>query len=796
MFAEVALSDTGSKTFTYRIPDHLKDRIFPGSAVVVPLRKSLATGVIVDIVQTTRLAKTSIKDVNGCLDPGYSIDERRLTWLKWLADYYICPLGDVLRVALPPGLIGRPRLRITAGQMTPSDSRHKYVYDRIRAKSGGYRFIKGKPILDGVSNTLIGKLIKEGHLFYSADIKKISPAKRVLIRLNSKAVGANLSPEENRMVEFLIEHPEGFPQTSLLKLGFALKIIKRLAKAEVIGIETGREEAVIPTKSRNPQPLELNIGQKQAFDKIENAIAKKLCQTFLLFGVTGSGKTAVYIEAARKALQLGHSVLILLPEISLTPQAVDRYTQHLGVSVGLWHSKITPAQRADLYMKAKSGQIRLVVGVRSAVFVPLNNLGLIVVDEEQDDSYKQSDPQPRYNARDVALVRAKAEGTITILGTATPSLESYHNALAGKYYLLKLTERYAGSAFPAPTIIDLKQTEVQPQYWPLSEEFIESICTAVADDKQVILLLNRRGYASVLVCKTCGWIALCRDCRVALTYHRPQANLICHFCGLAESAPETCPACKGTQFDYRGIGTQKLEEILIEILGQKGIIRMDSDSTSRKGTLEKMIAAFELGDSPVLLGTKMVAKGHHFPKVGLVGVVLADAGLYLPDFRATEKTFQLLVQAAGRAGRSAEIADGGRFVVQTYSAAQPLLESASRQDFEAFYAQEIEHRRELGYPPFGKIIRLVISGEDDSFARWASRQIAKEVRANFKGGVVLGPAATGVFRMGRKYHYQALLKGRFSAVFKNWLKGMVERWHQQHGKEVLIKVDVDPREMI
>jgi primosomal protein N' (replication factor Y) len=332
--------------------------------------------------------------------------------------------------------------------------------------------------------------------------------------------------------------------------------------------------------------------------------------------------------------------------------------------------------------------------------------------------------------------------------------------------------------------------------WPLSDEFIEKVCTHIADGKQVIILLNRRGYSGLLMCKACGWIALCPDCKVAMTYHKSNHNLRCHFCDHTETAPLKCPQCDGIDFDYRGIGTQKLEEMMVEILGERGIIRMDSDSTSRKGALEQIISAFEIGERPVLLGTRMVAKGHHFPQVGMVGVVLADAGLHLPDFRASEKVFQLLVQAAGRAGRTGNSDYQGEFVVQSYDPSSGILDYATSQNYEIFYSRELAYRQELGYPPFGKIIRLIFAHEEHALAKWAARLAAKTLRAELKTGKVLGPATTGVFRLRNKYHFQLMLKGRFSADFKQKLKDHLAEGHFGHKKGVMVKIDVDPREML
>jgi len=800
MYAEVAIPKTGFGTFTYIIPESLKHNLEVGRPVLVPLQKYSAAGVVIDITGQCKIDKSRLKEISGLIDPVFQLDADRLKLINWIAEYYLCPVGDVLKAAYPPGVLGRTRMRVKAGPIEPSDSKLKFVYDKIKAKSDGCIFSKSKPMLSGVSNSLILKMIRSGELFLAADFKPFKPQSRrfavVSRNIDITSVTTKLSPRRRELLDHLTGYPEGLAVTSLIDQGFSRGLVETIAKDGLIELIQKTDDIVIrPAKNRG-RPIALNHDQESAVDKIRDSLKNNDAGSFLLFGVTGSGKTQVYIEAAREALSSGKSVLILIPEISLTPQAIARFSAALDCPIAVWHSRITAGQRLDIFKRVKTGEIKVVLGVRSAVFMPLRNLGLIVIDEEQDDSYKQSDPPPRYNARDVALIKARIEGATTVLGSATPSMESFYNARNGKYKLLRLPKRFGGNKLPRAISIDLKNVEVDQKFWPLSDEFIERMCINIADEKQVIILLNRRGYSGVLMCKSCGFITLCPDCRVGLTYHKTDRRLRCHYCGYTDLAPDKCPECQGIDFDYRGIGTQKLEEFLIEILGEKGIIRMDSDSTSRKGALEKIISTFELGEKPVLLGTKMVAKGHHFPQVGMVGVVLADAGLHVPDFRASEKVFQLLVQAAGRAGRSEDSDDQGEFVVQSYDPSLGILECAAGQDYEIFYKKELIWRKQLGYPPFGKIIRLVFSGKDDSFTRWAARKAAGILRSSLKTGKVLGPATTGVFRLGNKYHYQLLMKGAFSTDQKQKLKDLVAGGHFGQNKGVSVKVDVDPREML
>lgn len=768
--------------------------------VMVPLRNYSAVGVVMALSDKSLVVGKKLKEISGLIDPVFTLTAKHLALINWIADYYICPVGDVLKASFPPDVIGRTRMRVFASEKIPPEPKWNYVYERIKSKTGGYAYKKSLPVVPGVSNTIINKMIRAGFLYLSVDYRVQKPVARLFAcvkpDIDISSSGQRLSSRRKELMEFLWAYPSGMAVSKLVTSGFSRALIEAMAKDGFLEIRVKYDCAIVLPDNAFSKDLVLNEDQQKAVESINESLEENIPDTYLLFGVTGSGKTQVYIESARKVLTMAKSVLILLPEISLTPQAIKRFSESLRCPIGIWHSRVTAAQRIDIYKRAKKGELKVLLGVRSAVFVPLSNLGLVVVDEEQDDSYKQSDPAPRYNARDVALMRAKIEGATTVMGSATPSMESFYNAEIGKYKLLRLPERYGGAKLPRSYAIDLKNVEVDKKNWPLSEPFIERICSNIADGKQVIILLNRRGYSGLLLCKGCGYVAICPDCRVAMTYHKPGRQLRCHFCGLAVKAPTICPECNGASFDYRGIGTQKLEELLIDVLGEKGIIRMDSDSTSRKGALEKIISTFEIGEKPVLLGTRMVAKGHHFPQVGMVGVVLADAGLHLPDFRASEKVFQLLVQSAGRAGRSDKHADQGEFVVQTYDPSSGILEFATGQDYEVFYHKELLHRRELGYPPLGKIIRVVFSGSDDSYTRWAARKSAGKFTSKLKTGKVLGPAPTGVFRLGKKYHYQLVLKGKFSADFKEWLKDFFSGGHSWQTKSVIIKIDVDPREMI
>lgn len=799
MYAEVAIPGTGSGRFTYLVPRALEGILRAGMPVVAPLRGRLAVGMVMNLARSTAVPREKLREIRALLDPALTFSPELFELLCWLADYYICSPGEVFRAAYPPGTMARLQMTVEAGERIPTEKKQKLVYELVKNNPGKYIFKAAGQLIPGIPSAVIKRMLAAGFLYLAGKPKMPGVAGRlaaVICEEQTSRDGKLDSNEREAMILALLsDHPAGLPLTELPDYGISRKEIMELARKKRIEIVRKKVESIIQPPERLLVPPPLTADQLKAKEAIISAIDSGVNRAFLLYGVTGSGKTQVYIEAAKRVLSLGKSVLVLVPEISLTPQAISRFSNALGLSIGVWHSRTTSGQRFELYRKANTGELKVIIGVRSAVFAPLRDLGLIVIDEEQDDSYKQSDPAPRYNARDVGLMRARIEKAVVILGSATPSLESYYNALRNKFELLRLPHRVSGGPMPKALTINLKTAETARDMWPLSEPFIERVCNHVADGNQVILLLNRRGYSGMLICRTCGQVTICGDCKVAMTYHRSASLMLCHYCGASQPPPTICAGCGGCDFDYRSLGTQKLEELLRSILGERGIIRMDSDSTRRKGVAEKIVSDFESGQNLVLLGTKMVAKGHHFPKVGMVGVVLADAGLHLPDFRATEKVFALLVQAAGRAGRSAYFADGGEFVIQSFDSSSRLMEMAAAQDYESFFKVEIEYRRELGYPPFGKIIRCVISGNEDSYTRWAARLLAKEIGGRLKTAKILGPASTAVFRMGGKFHYQIMLKGRFSSDFKRWLADFTDNWHISRSKDVSIKIDVDPREM-
>ena len=551
------------------------------------------------------------------------------------------------------------------------------------------------------------------------------------------------------------------------------------------------EHTVEGTLLEASPPTELNAWQQAAFDAVAARIDQRGFEAFLLHGVTGSGKTEVYLHAIRRTLERGRSAIVLIPEIALTPQAADRFRARLQTEVGVLHSGMTQAERHDVLLAAARGTVRVVLGARSAVFAPFRDLGLIVVDEEQEPSYKQGE-KPRYHARSVALMRGQLEGAAVLLGSATPSLESFHNAERGKHVMLHIPARVDGRPLPRVHLVDMRSEEHREAL--ISRPLLDAMSNRLHRGEQCILLLNRRGYAHYVQCFACGDIVKCPYCDISLTYHATDGRLRCHYCNHARAVPAECPGCGNPCQVFQGVGTQQLEQDLHGLLPEARISRMDFDTTSRRGTHRRILENFGRGEVDILLGTQMVAKGHDFPGVTLVGVIQADAGLSLPDFRAAERTFQLLAQVAGRAGRGAMPGD---VYIQTLCAEHYGIALAAAQDYPAFYAHEVGLRGSLAYPPGARLASIVGLGPERAALRQAMQAIAARLRGGALGAavVVLGPAECPIPRLRGRYRDQLLLKGAITEAAKLSLQEILaEQSRTTPGQD--FQIDVDPVHMM
>ncbi|MDG5813813.1 primosomal protein N' [Chitinispirillales bacterium ANBcel5] len=576
--------------------------------------------------------------------------------------------------------------------------------------------------------------------------------------------------------------------------GASYSVVKTLQnkgylKQELASVLRHADELSMETSS---EQIQLTAEQQAAVEQI-GATLKNPGKPFLLYGITGSGKTHVYTELTKSALSMGKGVIILVPEISLTPQTIQRFRSAIGEAITVIHSHMSDGERRDSLQEVISGRKRVLLGVRSAILAPVDNVGLIIVDEEHDGSYKQSDMEPRYNARDVAVMRGHIQKCVVVLGSATPSTESFHNAGNGKYNLIRLSSRFGASRLPKVEIIDMGEEHKANNWTPFSRHLLEQVQTTISKGYQTILLLNRRGFSAVLMCKQCSYTYSCPNCSVNLRYHRAETAIKCHLCGYYAGAPDTCPKCGGENMKYKGTGIQKAEEALKEKFPEARIIRMDQDTTRKKGAHISILETFAKGEADILLGTQMVAKGLNFPNVTLVGVLQADTGLHFPDFRASERTFQLLTQVAGRAGRSET---PGEVVIQTYFPDETAVKTARTHDYQTFFEGEIETRRTLLYPPFGKLARVVMEGKCEKNVIDCITTAADTLqRAEIPEVLLLGPSPAVLSKIDTIFRYSLLLKSSSVAKLSSALNLIRENQKTISGSTRCI-IDVDPVNML
>jgi primosomal protein N' (replication factor Y) (superfamily II helicase) len=703
-YAEVAVPLHVFQTFTYKLTPEQSAHAEVGARLVVPLGRNLVTGYIVALLDELPedLATVDIKDAQSLVDSAPVCNPEILQLARWVADYYACPLGEVIKAALPPG-------------MTPSITRGETT---SFAKAKLRRFVR-----------LIG----------SSEQKLTDGQQRVISTLE------NHGP---MLLQSLL-------QTAAVSASTVSSLQKK-ARVEVY-VEAIRRDPLSQAFDVRSQDHTLTGAQISVLEQIEQQMNSEAYSAFLLHGVTGSGKTEIYMRAMTKALSLGRSAMMLVPEIALTPVFSQHLRARFGDQVAIFHSSLQKGERFDEWTRVRNGEARVVIGTRSAVFAPVKNLGLIVVDEEHESSYRQQE-SPYYNARDVAIVRAQKESATVVLGSATPSLESFHNARKGKYQLLTLPERIAARPMAAAKLVDMRSVfarHAKPRVF--SDELLEAIRETHERREQSIILLNRRGYSSFILCRSCGETIQCPNCDVTLTYHRSERVIVCHYCNHREAVPRACPSCGKKYIYYVGEGTEQLEEMLKLLFPALRVARIDRDTTARRKVFEQSLADFSAGRIDTLVGTQMLAKGHDFPNVTLVGVVSVDAGLALPDFRSAERTFQLITQVAGRAGRGDR---PGRVLIQTYHPYHYALRHACAQDYEGFYDEELRYRQNHSYPPFVALATLLVHGPDLGRVRADSLELRKQLdlaNADRKCRI-LGPAPAPLSRLKGEHRFQLLIK--------------------------------------
>ncbi len=711
--------------FDYGVPDGMTAPM-RGARVSVPFGPRRLVGVATKRRGPERPGG-ALKALLDVLDTSPVVPGPLLDLAEFIADHYLAPLGECYRLVLPlHGLAGKRSL------VRPQETRVATLADASVAPRGAAQ---------------------------ARAVEKL------------KAAGGSLAIAE-------LARDDGSLRAA----------VKRLVEKGAIRLHLERVlRAPTPLEGSGPPPVVPTAEQAAAIRSLEVALDARGFRPFLLHGVTGSGKTEVYFRAAEHALAQRRGVLILVPEIALTPFLVRAAKARFGASVAVLHSELALGERHDQWWAIREGDCRVVVGARSAVFAPIADLGLIVVDEEHEGSYKQEE-NPRYHARDLAVVRARIENAVVVLGSATPSVESYDNALKGKYTRLALTARAGLSGLPKVSIVDRRAAARAGDDPILTGPLRAAISSRLERKEQVLLLLNRRGFATSLLCRECGAQLTCRNCSVLLAIHYGGSRAVCHYCGFDCATPQTCSTCRGSYLRLTGYGTEKLAELVGAGYPEARVARLDRDAVRRRGELMRVLRAFELGEIDILVGTQMIAKGHDFPRVTLVGVVDADVGLGLPDFRAAERTFQLLTQVAGRAGRQ-DLA--GEVVLQSHMPDHYALEFALEQSYEGFFAREIEHRRTMSYPPRAALINLVFHSRVASEAEEHSRAVAGAVRRRASGRyLVLGPARAPLARLRQDHRFQVLLKGPRAPMREEVRRALVERFGPRRWPGVT--VDVDP----
>lgn len=736
-FVEVAFPIPARSLFTYRIPDAYRGKIQPGCRLYAPLGRRTALGFAAAIVETPGVNLDSIKSVQQPIDEEPLFGPELFRFLQWTADYYLASLGETLSAAYPFAPTVRPRM------------------------------IKVVVLDDGIQAA--GK-VPDG------------------VRHES----------QRRVLEFLINRKALLSPTEIVReAGVSSSTIQTLHKNGWIKVEP-RESYRIPVYSQTDQQssrLSLTDEQSGALETIDEFLQQGLSKTILLHGVTGSGKTEIYLRAIETCLQMGKTALVLIPEISLTPQTMDRFRSRFGAEVGVLNSALGQGERYDEWRLAKQGRRRIVVGARSAIFAPLENLGIIIVDEEHDGSYKQSDPSPRYHARDLAVARAHLAGSLCILGSATPATESAYNARSQKYHPIRLLRRVSPHGLPEIQLVDMRGRSEEEEV--LSKELQEALWERFEKKQQSILFLNRRGFATTLSCNHCGHVISCPHCSVALVYHRNQNLLICHHCDARSPLPDTCPACLEKFIRQRGFGTERVAHVLEEKIPNLRVIRLDRDTTQKKGDHDRLLTPFRQGEADVLVGTQMIAKGLDFPNVTLVGIINADYALSLPDFRAAERTFFLLTQVAGRSGRGQH---AGEVVIQTYCPDHYSVRLALDQNYDAFFEKEIRYRKLIGFPPFTRLVLWRIEAASEDVARgksWELYKILAEGLCGQTGITLLPPVEAPLYRLRDYFRWQVALKSRDYRAFRPLLVSEpLQKFLSQRRQGLRIVQDVDPFDML
>ncbi|OGU33122.1 MAG: primosomal protein N' [Ignavibacteria bacterium GWA2_35_9] len=828
MYAELVFPLPFRNTFTYSVPKSLEPLAKPGVRAVAPFGKRVLTGFIVATSSST-VVQEKIKPVDDILDSKPIFTEKSFEFYKWLADYYLSSLGEALKLAVPYGLDVESKRKILSDtdfalKLLDKENDKNSLKSKILkvlSERGEINFshlqrlVQRKNIYSVLSN-----LEKQGAVTILNELAgaKVKIKKSKFVKL-AKPIGEiyshfpeieRKSPKQISILLFLSKHKgESVPLGFLLEKTESPKssvdgLVKR-GLTKVFEKEVSRDYVEAYTEKK----VEFHLTEKQQkiIDEITVSIEEEKFKAFLLHGVTGSGKTQVYIELTKKVLQQNKSALILVPEISLTPQITSRFYNNFGNEVSVLHSRMSLGERYDSWRKILNGKSRVVIGARSALFAPLNNIGVIVVDEEHDASYKQFDSVPKYNARDSAVILAQHHKCSVVLGSATPSIESMYNAKTGKYDLLELQERIDNAKLPRIHLISISslpagqagERKKKKMEHIFSKFLLDEIEVRLKKKEGIIILQNRRGFSTQIYCEDCGELEICDNCSVPLVYHINQNILKCHYCGFTKEVPKVCRNCGSYSLKYFGTGTERIEDEIEFYFPQAKVKRVDSDSISKKSSLSKILMEFGKGEVDILVGTQMVSKGLDFPRLTLVGVISAETTLWLPDFRADERTFQLLTQVSGRAGRSKV---EGEVVIQTFNEKSFTLQKVLLNDYAGFYEREITSRQRMDYPPFTRICLIETKDTDNDKAKGAAVDFHKELIAYKKYLQITPVSAALIARLKGQYRYHILVKSSKEKdpgggiLRKAVLDSFIEFNRKSHFRDVKLIFDVDPQSVM
>src|SRR5579862_169377 len=808
-FCDVALAVPLDMVFTYRVPAELAPVV--GGRVLVPFRQQRLSGIVVELHEREPSVKT--KSIFNVLDATPVLDEQLLRLGRWIADYYLAPIGEVFRTMLPLGaefrhavvyqITAEGRMALHLAGMSGSSARSRRAPEEQAGEFRVLDYLAAQDPCDSetagvredalrsatrISKSLLTGMVRKKWISRKdvSAVRDATPTVKVAVLQSAEG---KLNRNQRNIVETLAASGGRIPVDALREIEAPRTTLGTLVRRGLVEIVEVPAELTVSHGNARNAPFTFNSAQQSALNRLREKVDHREFAGMLLHGVTGSGKTAVYLAGMRAVLEAGRSAILLVPEIGLTPAVAADLHQIFGSEVAILHSALSNKERAQQWHRIKNGEARIVVGTRSAVFAPVSDLALIIVDEEHDASYKQEET-PRYHARDVAVMRAKMVNATVVLGSASPSLESYFNATKKKYSLIELPDRVEQRPLPEVEIIDMRQEfQETGQEQVISRKLITEIRDRFDRKEQVMVLLNRRGYSPVVLCRTCGKTLECQNCAIALTHHKREHKMICHYCGHVEPVPKACVHCGSEYVYFLGTGSEKLEELLHGIFPQARIARLDRDTVRGHEDFERTLNALSEGELDLLVGTQMIAKGHDIHGVTLVGVVAADSALGLPDFRAAERTFQLLTQVAGRAGRGHS---PGKVILQTYFQDHYAVQYAAHHDFAGFYEKELRFRSWMHYPPYSALANVLIrSNKLDEALQWSGILGKWFEQTRHEGVRVLGPASAPIMRLKRDYRYHFVLKSPSRQKLNISLRTMLAYATAQKIPRTQVIVDVD-----